>query len=495
MNKPKEADHIARWRAFPDEMVRDLFGVVPDAWQKEALRAFPNSRRLAMKACAGPGKTAVLSWIGWNFLLTRLHPMVGATSISGANLKSALWTEMARWRNKSPLLTNQFEYTKSEIYARDHRETWRMEARTWAMDADAEQIGNSLAGIHAENVMWLLDESGGYPEAIMPVCEGIFNGDPKEAHIVQAGNPTQLSGPLYRACTIARSIWKVIEITADPDDPNRTPRVSVEVAREQIAQYGRDNPYVLVRIFGQFPPSAFNALIGPDEVSAAMRRSYRPDQIGEAALVFGIDVARYGDDQSVIFPRRGLQAFTPKKFRNVNSTQGSGLVARLWNDQGADGVFIDNAGMGGGGWIDALITMGKSPIGIDFGGSAHDKGRYANKRAEMYFDAVAWIKRGGALPEDPQLLAALTQTTYTFSRQGSGQMILEPKESVKSKLGGHSPDEADAFVLTFAEPVAVQQQQLGGRSRHQSDYDPFAELNNTSLGRMVQQSYDPYGGQ
>ncbi len=488
-----ERDFIEMVKVFRDDpvlMVRSLFGAEPDAWQIEALQEFGKTRRLAMKACAGPGKTTVLAWIGWCFLLTRPHCMIGATSISGDNLKSALWPELARWGSKSPLLMDMFEQTKSEIYCKKYPKTWRMEARTWAKDADADQIGNALAGLHATYVMWLLDETGDYPESIMPVCEGIFNGNPIEAHIVQAGNPTRLSGPLYRACTIARDLWKVIEITADPDDPKRTPRVSIEVAQEQIKQYGRDNPWILVRIFGQFPPSDFNALIGPDEVSAAFRRYYRADEIGNAPLVLGIDVARFGDDQSVIFPRRGIQAFAMRKFRNIDSTTGGGTVARMWDDMQVDGTFIDNAGLGGGGWIDNLIRLGKTPIGIDFGGNAHDKGRYANKRAEMYFDAVEWIKRGGALPEDPMLLAALTQTTYGFAKNSS-QLLLEPKESVKKKLGGHSPDEADAFVLTFAEPISPKARSpyASRQARAMMEWNPFAEK---QAPVVAQSDFDPY---
>jgi phage terminase large subunit len=243
--------------------------------------------------------------------------VVGATSISGANLKANLWTELARWRSKSALLQAFFEQSKTEIFAKDHPKTWKMEARTWPTDADATQIGNALAGVHASYVAWFLDESGDYPDAIMPTCEGIFAGEPAEAHIVQAGNPTRLGGPLYRACTNARNLWRVVEITADPDNPDRTPRVSIKHAREQIQQYGRDNPWVLVNIFGQFPPSSLNALIGPDEVSAAMRRYYRDYEIGDAARVLRIDVARFGDDASVIFKRQGIQAFPLRKLGNL----------------------------------------------------------------------------------------------------------------------------------------------------------------------------------
>jgi phage terminase large subunit len=107
-------------------------------------------------------------------------------------------------------------------------------------------------------------------------------------------------------------------------------------------------------------------------------------------------------------------------------------------------VFIDDTGGFGAGWIDQLRVLGRSPIAVAFSGQAHDRLRYYNKRAEMYFDAIEWIRRGGALPESPELAAALTQTTYSF--QGD-RFLLEPKEDVKIKLS-FSPDEADAFVLT-----------------------------------------------
>lgn len=479
-------DSLANWTEHPAQMARELFDIEPDAWQEEALEAFPHSPRICMKACAGPGKTNVLGLIGWNFMITRPHPMCGATSISGANLKSNLWTELSRLRSRAPLVEALFDQTKSAIFAREHPETWKMEARTWSADADANQIGNALRGVHADYVMWLLDETGDYPDAIMPICETIFAGAPKEAHIVQAGNPLKLSGPLYRACTTSRANWKVIEITADPDDPKRTPRVSVEHARQIIAEYGRDNPWVLVTIFGQFPPSSFNALIGPDEVSAAMKRYYREDELANSAKVLGIDVARYGDDSSVIAPRQGLQMFPLIKKRHISGIQGAGLTSRKWDDWGADACFIDDTGGFGATWIEQLQVLGKSPIGVPFSGQAHDSRRYYNKRAEMAFDFVAWIKRGGALPEDPQLLAALTQTTYTFKGDA---FLLEPKDLVKKKLQGHSPDEFDACICTFAEPVSPRA--LIRKPRQvATDYDPFANLEAQMAKSMG--DYDPF---
>lgn len=490
------ADRIAIWREHPARMVRELWGVEPDPWQEDALEAFPHSPRLAMLACKGPGKTCLLAWVGWNFLLTRPHPAIGATSINADNLKANLWTELARWRSYkrpdhplgSTLLETYFEQTKTQIFLREHPNTWKLEARSWARDADASQIGNALAGLHAPFVMWLLDESGDYPLAVLPTAEGIFAGDPKEAHIVQAGNPINRAGALFHAANTARSLWRVIEITADPDDPKRTPRVSVAHAQEQIRQFGRDNPWVLVNIFGKFPPSSINALIGDDEVKAAMKRYYREGEIGNAAKVLSVDVAREGNDASVIFRRMGIQCLPLEKHRNINSTQGAGRVARIWNDWNADGCFIDMTGGWGTGWYDQLVTLGHAPIGVQYAGQAHQQSRYYNKRAEMYFEAVEWIKRGGALPlpegmapEASELFQALTRTTYTFR---GDRFLLQDKAQVKEILG-FSPDEADAFVQTFAEPIQPRGRIAIPRSRAPVDYKPFAELDRTGGG-----SYD-----
>ncbi|MBS0540989.1 MAG: hypothetical protein JSR47_19665, partial [Proteobacteria bacterium] len=233
---------LARWRERPDRFVREVFGVVPDPWQDEVLCAFPDRPRLAMKACKGPGKTAVEAWLAWNFLLTRQSPKVAAVSVTAENLADNLWAEMAKWQQRSPLLKAQFEWTKTRIFNRDHPETWWMSARNWAKSADRAQQGNALAGLHADHILFILDEAGGIPDAVMASAEAALSSC-VEGHIVQAGNPTHLEGPLWRACTSERALWHVTEITADPDDPKRSSRVKPEWAREQILKYGADNPW------------------------------------------------------------------------------------------------------------------------------------------------------------------------------------------------------------------------------------------------------------
>jgi phage terminase large subunit len=467
------------WKDQPALFVREMFGVTPDKWQEEVLEAFPHRPRLAMKACKGPGKTAVMAWLAWNFLVTRPDPKIAATSITADNLFDNLWAEMAKWQQRSPYLRTHFKWTRDRIVCAKRHKTWWMSARNWNRTTDRTQQGGTLAGLHADHILFILDESGGIPDAVMATAEAALASC--IGHIVQAGNPTHLDGPLHRACTTERRLWHVTEITADPDDPRRASRVKAEWAREQIEKYGRDNPWVMVNVFGKFPPGSLNTLIGPDDCRAASERSYRPEDIERAPRVLGVDVARFGDDASVIFPRQGLLALPPLKLRNVDGLQGAGAVARKAADWKADAVFVDDTGGWGASWIDQLRLLGHTPVGVGFAGRPSDP-RYDNKRTEMYFETVEWIKKGGALPANcPELIAALSGTTYSFR---GDRLLLEPKEQVKARLG-YSPDDADALALTFAQPVAAREiyadrtmefdamQRRRGRRFAITEYDPL----------------------
>lgn len=426
-----------------------------------------------MKASKGPGKTATLAWLAWNYLLTRPHPNISAVSISSSNLRDNLWKECAIWRNKSKLLQVAFEWTAERIFNKEHRATWFMSARSWSQAADKEQLGNTLAGLHSEYVMALMDESGGMPPAITQSAEGIFSGA-REAHIVMAGNTNSLEGALYDACVRQKGLWKVVVINGDPDDPNRSTRVPLEWARQMIASTpgGRESPFIKVMLLGEWPKASINALLGPEEVEAAMGRKYQQYDIDAAARILGVDVAREGDDASVIFPRQGLVAFKPHIMRNVTGIVGAGQVARVWKDWDVDACFVDNTGGFGASWIDNLSLLNRSAIPVGFAESAQDR-RYANRRAEMYFKAAEWIKSGGALPQDDDLVGELCATTYTFKGDA---LLLEPKDIIKAKLG-RSPDKADGLVLTFAEPVASKAlQQAMPRQRQEENYDVFAEF-------------------
>jgi hypothetical protein len=305
---------------------------------------------------------------------------------------------------------------------------------------------------------------------------GLANTDEaegREAKLIIAGNPTHTSGPLWRACGRERPLWWVKEISADPDDPKRAKRVSVEWARQQIQKYGRDNPWVLVNVFGQFPPGQSNTLIGVQEAADASQREVLERDYKGAPLVFGIDVARHGDDRTVIFRRQGPVAFTPQVLRVDDTMQLASQIGLAIDKHKPDAVFVDQATFGIA-VIDRLRQLGYRVVGVDGGGVASPK--YHNKRAECWGLMADWLKGGGCTPSDEELISELSAPTYLFDDHG--RLQLEKKKDIKKRLGV-SPDKGDALAYTFAAPVARKDLRTEllhkQRSRAGWDNDPYAE--------------------
>lgn len=487
-------DNLRRWKNDPRIFVREVFAVEPDPWQDDVLEAFPHQPRVAMAASKGPGKTTTLAWLAWNFLLTRPHPKIAATSITGDNLADGLWTEMSKWQQKSALLKSAFTWNKTRIFANDHPETWWMSARSWPKKASAEEQAATLAGLHAEYILFLIDESGSIPPAVLIAAEAAL-ATGTESHVIQAGNTTDTSGMLYEACVTNRSKWYVVPVSGDPDDPKRSPRVSKAWAQDLIDRYGRDSPYVMVNVLGQFPRTSFASLLSLDDIKAAQGRSYRESDIYGQPRILGVDVALFGGDASVIFPRQGLVAFAPERHRNIEPHLGASRVSARWGEWEPDAVFVDNTGGYGASWISHLRLMGREPIGVGFAESPNDP-QFLNKRAEIYWNCAKWIRDGGQLPPASvpgmtELTRALTETTYTTKRD---KLMLEPKELVTQRIQ-YSPDDADALCLTFSHPVSPRAKTTG-RPKHRADWDFGALLHQAnqtfSVGRMAVE-HDPFG--
>lgn len=494
------AQQLSAWRWNVGLFAKDLFGFEPDPWQAEAFAAWDRGdQRIAFQACKGPGKTAVLAILIWHFLATREHPKIACTSITGDNLDDCLWPELSKWQQKSPLLLSTFEWTKTRIECRDHRQTWWASARTWSRTANKETQGQTLAGLHADFMLFVLDETGGMPEAIMAAAEAALSSG-IECRIVQAGNPIQTEGPLFIAANRDRRLWTVIEITGDPDDPRRSSRINAEWAREMIKSYGRDSPWVMATVLGKFPSASPKAFIGLALVEEAAVREAQASIFDP--LLMGVDVARFGIDKSVIRFRKGRDARTkpPIKLRNLDNIQVASRVAHEQRQCQADAIFVD--GGAGSGVIDALRHMRVPNVyEIHFGGAADNIStnnatpRYANKATEMYGMLRDWLP-GGAIDDDPDLKIDLSARHYGFKVMGGREhFILEPKDLFTAR-GYNSPDDGDALALTFALPIQPNARAgfdgamaiRGAGNQAITDYDPF----NPVAAAMAQSEYNPY---
>jgi len=205
-------------------------------------------------------------------------------------------------------------------------------------------------------------------------------------------------------------------------------------------------------------------------------------------LILGVDVARFGDDQQVIYSRRGLDARTipPLKYRGLDLVSFSGKIAEHARAHGASAVFIDEGGMGAG-VVDMVRMMlpGVLVIGVNFGGKPDgmaipgDQVTVADKAAEMWAHLRLWLKTG-SIPDDPEIGAELTGRQYGFDTHSA--IRLESKADMK-KRGLSSPDNADALGLTFAFPVAdlADGAPVSGEygavmgASHTTDYDPLSQ--------------------
>jgi hypothetical protein len=384
-------------------------------------------------------------------------------------------------------------WTSNAVRRRADPGNWFALKRTWPKSGSAEEQSNALAGFHADHVMFVLDESGGIPQGVMVTAEAVLSTEGSEAKVIQSGNPTHTTGPLHRACTIDRALWELVEITGDPDRPDRSPRIKLDWAREQIASYGRDNPWVMVNVLGQFPPASINALLGVEQVNEAMRRHLRIDSYEWAQKRIGIDVARFGDDRTVLFPRQGLASWRPVIMRNAKTTEIAARAMVAGNKWGKGGEFpqlyIDDTGHWGHGVLDNLTTAGYPAFGINYAGKAIDP-RYRNRRAEFWMLGAQAIIDGAALPPVPEMVAELTEPTYTFI---NGVFVLEDKDQIKARLQ-RSPDLADAYMQTYAFPDVPGElmSRLSGRNQVLQDGDPYRRQASYEEAERVLQDGNPF---
>ncbi|MBQ4431357.1 MAG: hypothetical protein II877_07610 [Synergistaceae bacterium] len=203
-----------------------------------------------------------------------------------------------------------------------------------------------------------------------------------------------------------------------------------------------------------FSASMDNVLITIDLVSRASKRGLTENDIRGALKVIGVDVARFGDDRSVICKRQGLWCRDMRVISHMDNMTFAGMLTYEIDQFKPDAVFID--GGRGEGVIDRLRQLGYRVLEVNFGGQAIESNRYANKRSEMWDKVREWLESGGAIPNDSELKSELSSPTYKFD--ASGRLLLEPKEKLKER-GLKSPDLADALALTFAYPVSIRSRQ------------------------------------
>ena len=311
-------------------------------------------------------------------------------------------------------------------------------ARIYVMGAD---YPDALRGMYLDGV--ILDEFAQmrpelYGEVLVPALSDrngfvYIIGTPKGQNAFYERYLTALKDDSYFVCCYRADETGIIP--AEKLEEMKREMTDTEIRQELLCD---------------FTASASNIVIPIDVVTEAANRMIADEEMADSVSIMGVDVARFGDDDTIITHRKGLACYPQIKLHGLNTMEVASAVASHYWRIKPDAIIVD-AGAMGAGVIDRLRQMGMPNVmEVNFGGSAIDSNRYANIRAEMYFKVLAWLKSGGCIPNDTDLKSELTVTEYKYTQ--AGKIILQPKEQIK-ELTGRSPDRADSLALTFAVPI------------------------------------------
>ena len=434
----------------------------PDEWQRSLLKdlgqgvvSASEAIRFATASGHGIGKSAVVAWVILWAMSTRPHLAGVITANTGAQLNDKTWRELSVWHKRS-INAHWFRWTATKFYQVDNPETWFVSAIPWSKERP-----EAFAGLHAEHVLMLFDEASAIDDVIWETAEGAMTT--KGAIWCVFGNPTRNSGRFHGCFHRFKHRWNTRQI-----DSRAAKMTNKAQLNQWIEDYGEDSDFVRIRVRGVFPRAGNCQLIASDMVESAMGRVLGESLWRHAPKVMGLDVARFGDDQSVIALRQGLALCKPlQKHRGMDTMTLAGIAAGIIDKEQVDMCFVDVGGVGAG-VVDRLHQLGfrDRVIGVDFGGRALEPVLYLNKRTEMWCLMRDWLPQA-MLPEDEELRTDLTAPEYSFTGD-KGQIALERKKDMKAR-GLASPDCADALALTFAMPVTPRHS--GRTIAARTDYD------------------------
>ncbi len=438
--------------------------------------------QLATASGHGVGKSALVSMlIIWGF--TTFPDCRGVvTANTETQLKTKTWAELGRWFNLCFFTRDHFILNATSLVSKDpsRERTWRIDMIAWS-----ETNPEAFAGMHnkGKRLLIIFDEASAIADIIWETIEGATTDSDTQIIWLAFGNPTRNSGR-FRECFGEgkhASMWKSRQLDS------RTVAITnkTRIKRWETI-YGVDSDWFRVRVLGQFPRRGEMEFFSASEIDAAMSADREVFVDAFTPLALGVDVARFGRNNSVLFPRKGRDARTleRKLFSGLNTVELAQRVADCFTQWRPDGIFIDGGGVGGG-VVDQCRQQRLFVWEIQFGAKDSITGtnldnageRYANMRAAMYGALRAWIK-SGMLPAMPELRTAMLAIKYTFNVRD--EIVLTSKEDLLDENPDLDLDTLDALCLTFGGPLH-RNANAGGDHPHakaneaEHEYNPYAE--------------------
>lgn len=445
----------------------------------QQLRANPyDPIQFARASGHGIGKSAIIAVFN-NWAIETCEFTRGVvTANTEAQLRTKTWPEIRKWHDSSLVtraLPNEFKCTATRLHHFKYEANWRIDAVTWSADNT-----EAFAGLHNEKkrIVVSMDEASAIIDKIWEVTEGALTDEDTEIIWAVNGNPTRTVGR-FKDCFGARKHrWNHKNI-----DSRTVEGTNKRQLQKWVDDYGEDSDFVRVRVRGEFPRASALQFISSEEVGAARTRQAL---VGlRDPLIMSIDVARGGDDNFVIWYRRGLDAKSiPPIIIPGSETRNSERVIAKIVDLATtddrlrrpDAIIVDETGVGGPivDRLRGLLGDTAQVYGVQFG-SASPLPKLANMRMFIWWKLREALRIGLAIPDDAELEQELTAPEYAHDKHD--RLLLESKEDMKERLPEiGSPDRADALAISFAYNIQPRQNTaiLGSSAFAQTQYDPYA---------------------
>jgi phage terminase large subunit len=296
-------------------------------------------------------------------------------------------------------------------------------------------------------------------------------------------NPTRTSGYFFRSHHDNAGNWRTYHVPCA-----HSSQAKPKYARDMAAEYGEGSNVYRVRVEGEFPLTEDDSVIPLGLVESAFNREVSPN---DAGVVWGLDVARFGDDSTALAKRRGNVLLEPvREWKKFDLMQTAGVITKEYRETPLEhrpsAINIDVIGMGGG-VVDRLRELigGNVVRGINVGEQpSMDPQRYMRLRDELWWKTREWFEsRAVTMPKDNALKAELVSPKYKL--ESSGKIKVESKDDMK-KRGVKSPNKADALCLTFA-GGDIARLEVHRHTAHMS-YDPFKVNDPVAFEREIRQT-------
>ncbi len=442
------------YRKSPKTFFKEILNFSPDKWQESVSDDIAKYRFVSVRSGQGVGKTALEAAISLWFLCCFPFPRVVCTAPTRQQLNDVLWAEISKWQSQSPILKRILKWTKTKIYMKNYEERWFATARTATKP-------ENMQGFHEDYMLFIVDEASGVDDRIMAAIFGTLSGDYNK--LFMCGNPTKTSGFFFDSHNRDRSIYRTHRVSC-LDSP-RTSKENIEMLK---TKYGEGSDVWRVRVLGEFPRGESDTFISL-EVAEFAAKEVKLEPSGDM-LTIGVDVARFGDDETSMFAGIGPRVVGEHHHFKKDTMVTAGWVINLAKELHVAHPYlnririrVDDSGVGGGvtDRLNEIVAEEGLPyeiIPINNGSSSLDE-HYGNLVTEMWASIKDQLEQnmsnfinGDAsvlqLPDDDVLITQLTARKWNMTSKG--KILLESKKDMK-KRGLKSPDRADAFVLTFGE--------------------------------------------